>query len=77
VGASVEVSGRVSGSGSCSVGTSATLCYVLGTAGTYNLRLSASGFNAMMRSITVEGSNPPCGCATVQTQELNIVLTPS
>jgi hypothetical protein len=76
-GLSMTVSGAASGSGPCSAGDSATLCTVPGMPGTYDVRLTASGFQEKALSVTVEGSSPPCACTSVQTQRLSVVLTPS
>ncbi len=73
----VALSGAETGSASCSAGSSSTQCVVPGTAGTYNIQVTATGYQAMSQSVTVEGSNPPCGCPTVQAQQIDVVLTPS
>jgi hypothetical protein len=44
--------------------------------GIYNIRIEATGFQAVMQSVTVDGSTHPCKCPTVQTQTLDVVLTP-
>jgi hypothetical protein len=41
------------------------------------MRVSAPGFQTVAQGVTVAGSNPPCRCPTVQTQQLSMVLTPS
>jgi hypothetical protein len=45
-------------------------------AGTYNLLLTAAAFQDKSLSVVVPGSTPPCGCTSVQTQQLSVVLTP-
>ena len=70
------LSGSASGSGQCSAGPSATSCIVLGMPGTYEMRLTAPGFQDRTLSVTVQGSTPPCGCPSVQPQRLEIVLDP-
>jgi hypothetical protein len=70
------LSGLASGSGQCSAGPSATSCIVLGMAGTYDMRLTAPGFQDRTLSVTVQGSTPPCGCPSVQPERLEIVLDP-
>ena len=72
----LTVTGRVSSTGPCSVGPSATSCLVAGTAGTYDLQLAAAGFQDKTLSVTVAGSSPACGCPSVQTQHVDVVLTP-
>jgi metal-sulfur cluster biosynthetic enzyme len=71
----VQVSGAATGTASCSMGTTASTCYLPGVAGTYNLEVTASGFQTTQRTVTVEGTSPECGCPTVLTQHLDIVLT--
>jgi hypothetical protein len=44
--------------------------------GTYDLRIAVTGFQTLTESVTVDGSTPPCKCAMVQTQTLDVVLTP-
>ena len=76
-GLTLTVSGAVSGSGPCTAGPAATSCVLPGTSGTYNLRLTAAGFEEKTLTVTVQGSTPPCGCTTVQTQQLDVALTPN
>jgi hypothetical protein len=71
----VAVSGAATGTASCSAGTTATTCYVPGVAGTYNLDIAASGFQATQRSVTVGGMTPECGCPTVVTVHLQVALS--
>ncbi len=71
----MTVTGATSTVGPCSVGTSATTCYVAGAAGTYAIRLTAPGFQDKVVSVTVSGSEPPCGCASVQTERASVVLS--
>ena len=71
----MTVSGAASVAGPCNVGDSNTTCYVPGTAGTYAVRLSAPGFQEKVVSVTVTGSNPPCGCPSVQTEQASVVLS--
>jgi len=76
-GLTLTMSGAASGSGQCNAGASATSCVVPGMPGTYDLRLTAAGFQDKALSVTVPGSTPPCGCPSVQTQQLDVALTPS
>jgi hypothetical protein len=74
----LTLSGPAIGSASCSVDASANSCSVLGDPGIYNLRLTAPGFEEKMLSLTVQGSPaPPCGCSSVQRQDVDVVLSPS
>lgn len=69
-------SGRVSSS--CGVDASASSCIVIGYSGTYNLRLTAPGFEEKTLGLTVQGSPaPPCGCPSVQRQDVDVILNPS
>jgi hypothetical protein len=77
-GLTVTVSGPLSGSGQCDVGTSATSCIVWGDRpGTYSLQLTAAGFQAKTLSVVVPGSTPACGCPIVDTQQESAVLDPT
>jgi hypothetical protein len=69
-------SGATSGSGQCTAAESATECVVPGLPGTYNLQLAAVGFQDQTLSLVVTGSTPACGCTSVQTQRVSVVLTP-
>ena len=75
-GLTVTISGSASGAAQCTAGASVTSCAVLGTAGTYNLFLSAAGFQDQSLSVVVPGSTPACGCPTVQALQVSAVLTP-
>ena len=71
----VHVSGAATGTASCSVGTTASTCYVPGVAGTYDLEVAASGFQTTQRTVTVGGTTPECGCPTVVTAHLDVALS--
>jgi hypothetical protein len=75
-GLTFTVSGAAVGSGPCLAGQSATSCLVPGYAGTYNLQLVAAGFEDKTLSVTVTGTTPECGCGSVATQHVDVVLTP-
>jgi hypothetical protein len=75
-GLTLTVSGAASGSTQCTVGESATSCYVPGMPGMYNLHLTAAGFQDETLSVAVSGTTPPCGCTSVQTQRVRLLLTP-
>jgi len=68
-GATVQVTGAATTSMPCPA-----LCRVPGTAGTYNLDVTAPGFAPVRRTVVVEGTTPPCGCPTVVSQSVTIVL---
>ncbi len=74
-GLTLTLSGAVSGSGQCTGGASATSCMVLGMPGTYNLQLTAAGFQDRTLTVVVPGSTPACGCSSAQTQQVSVVLT--
>ena len=71
----VRFAGAADGTGSCNADTNATTCYVMGTAGTYDLEVVASGFQTLRRTVSVLGETPACGCPSVVTQHLDIVLS--
>ena len=50
------------------------LCRVPGTSGTYDLEVTAPGFATVRRSVTVQGTNPPCGCPSVVTENVAVTL---
>ncbi len=76
-GLTVRFSGASSGSTQCTVGESASSCYVSGMAGTYDLQLTAAGFKDQVLSVVVPGiTPPPCGCTFVDTQQVSVVMTP-
>ena len=77
-GASAEVSGAVTITPAlkCNTGSLANMCRVFGGTGTYDVHVSAPGFQVVGQSIVVTGSQPPCGCGTVDTRMLTIVLAP-
>ena len=52
-------------------------CRVPGTAGTYNLDVTAPGFVPVRRAVVVQGTNPSCGCPTVVTESVAIALVPA
>jgi hypothetical protein len=76
-GLTLTLSGAAAGSRQCSADASTSSCVVAGMPGTYNLRLAAPEFQEKTLSITVQGSTPPCGCTSVQRQDLDVVLSPN
>jgi hypothetical protein len=69
-GVSIAVTGVVTGGGPCSEAK----CLVLGGAGTYEFDVSAAGYRTIHQSAVVHGSNPECGCPTVDTERLTVAL---
>jgi hypothetical protein len=65
-----------SGTFPCTLAPGAT-CPVLGSYGTYELDVSAPGYQTAHRSVVVTGSTPPCGCPRVDTQQIAVALAPS
>jgi hypothetical protein len=74
-GLTLTFSGAAVGSGQCGADQSATLCLVPGYPGTYSLQLAAPGFEDKTLSVAVTGTTPACGCSSVATQHVNVVLT--
>jgi hypothetical protein len=54
-----------------------TTCRVPGTSGTYDLEVTAAGFETTRRTVRVQGTTPPCGCPTVITENLAVALVAS
>lgn len=69
-GASIAVTGPVTGGGPCADG----VCDVMGTAGTYDVDVSAPGYQTVHRRVVVPGATPTCGCPSVDTQRLTVAL---
>ena len=69
-GASFTVTGAVTGGGPCDDAT----CEVLGGAGTYDLDISAPGYQTVHQRVVVSGTDTECGCPTVRTQRLTVAL---
>src|SRR5262249_19928628 len=72
----VRVSGATNGTIPCPADGSASTCRIPGTSGTYELEISAPGYETVRRSLTVSGTTPDCGCPTIVPQHLDVVLTP-
>ena len=60
----------------CDAG-SATTCPVFGSGGTYELDISAPGFQSAHRSVVVHEQTRKCGCPTPETEHIDVALTPS
>jgi len=67
--ATISVSGRIVTTMSCS-----DSCVVPGSAGTYVLDVSASGFMPIHRTIQVQGTSPQCGCGITHTVPITLDL---
>lgn len=53
------------------------VCYVPGTAETYQLQIGATGFQTVTKTVEVTGKDSPrCGCPTVNTVHLDVALAP-
>ena len=71
-GAVVETSGGTISSQACQ-GT----CVVPGSAGTYNVKVTAPSFKELDTVLVVTGTTPSCGCPTVDERRLVVKLLPS
>jgi PEGA domain-containing protein len=67
---------RVTGATVTTVPCNAT-CDVPGYGGTYNLEVEAPGFQTAHRTVTVDGTDPECGCPSTATRRLDIALVAS
>ena len=71
-GASITFTGPSSGSGQCSDAT----CMVSGGPGTYEIDVSAPGYQPVHQEVRVTGTaSTGCGCDAVETQQLAVALT--
>jgi hypothetical protein len=50
---------------------------VPGTAGTYEVDITAAGYQTVHRTVHVAGSTPACGCPIVNTEHIAVTLTPT
>jgi len=76
-GLTVTWTGSTSGSVECTAFTTRTDCIVPGLAGTYNLQFTAAGFQDTTLTVAVQAAQPPCGgCASVQMEQVTVVMTP-
>lgn len=53
-----------------------TVCRAMGGSGTYELDISAPGYQTVHRRVEVTGTTPTCGCESVDLQKLQIALEP-
>ncbi len=72
--ASMTVSGPIMTSAPCG---STGQCIVFGTAGAYSVTITAPGYEPAQRTVTVPGTNPPCGCPSTTPLQVAIALVPS
>ena len=70
--ATVAVSGATVTSFSCSA-----TCPVPGSAGTYAVDVTATGFAPVHKSIQVTSTPRKCGCEIVHTQDVQVTLVPT
>ena len=70
-GATVAVSGVATTTVPCDAS-----CFIPGYAGSYTLTATAPGYQTVKQTVVVQGSSPACGCATVQTKQVSLVLAP-
>ncbi len=61
----------------CHSGSSQNICVVMGGAGSYNVRVTATGYQPATQTVVVTGTSSVCGCGTVDTRMVTIVLTPA
>jgi hypothetical protein len=76
------ISGSVQATGmttpmACHFGSQANMCQLLGAAGTYEVNVTAPGYQAATQRIVVTGHDADCGCGTVDTRMVTIALTPA
>ena len=76
-GVAIEVSGPAyyGPRTTCEVGTSATVCTLLGDGGTYNLLVTAPGYTAVARNVSVKSHEVRCSCADVDTERISLRLS--
>ena len=58
----------------CNAGSLGNMCIVNGYGGTYDIRVSAPGYQTVAQTIIVTGNNPECGCQTADTRMVTIAL---
>ena len=73
------ISGSIQATGmtapmACHFGSQANMCMVLGEAGTYQVNVTAAGYEATTESFVVTGHEADCGCGTVDTRMVTIAL---
>jgi hypothetical protein len=52
-------------------------CFVSGGPGTYIIKVTAAGFTPDQRTVNVTGTNPKCGCAIADAQDVTFALAPA
>jgi hypothetical protein len=74
-GAFVRVSGPPAGTASCVAETLASVCFVPGYAGSYDLEVGAPGFQTTRRTVAVQGTpQERCRCAVSDTVRIDVSL---
>ncbi len=76
-GAAIQVTGPTTTTLTCNGGAAGNTCGVPGLAGTYQLEVTAAGYEPTRRSVAVAGTTPECSCPQVQTAHVDLVLTRS
>ena len=72
--ASLKYTGPFAGDGQCG----SEVCVVSGGAGTYEIDVSAPGYVSAHRRVVVAGAEARgCGCASAETQQVTVALTPA
>lgn len=74
IGGVVQVDGPIRGTIQCG-STAGARCLIGGVSGTYSLTISAPGYATVQRTVQVPGTTPACGCATAETQTVDVTLT--
>ncbi len=71
------VTGAASSSGPCQQAP-VTLCHIMGGPGTYQVQLSAPGYQSTQLSLTITGTEAGCNtCGHVDRQDVDVVLKPA
>jgi hypothetical protein len=70
------VARTVGSTNTCQAEVNFAICVVVGYSGTYDLEITADGFEPAHRTVTVAGEPAPrpCACPTVSTAHLDVTL---
>jgi hypothetical protein len=58
----------------CSAEAGRTMCDIFGGRGAYHVQVTAAGYQSVQRQVQVRERAEECGCSTLLTQELDVVL---